>query len=181
MHTNKLNMSLEATVEGHIDVSLYIKIMTSADFQAPFLPVTVIAHVGMLLRFIPFTCSHDRLRSNMFIWKAWSALSNLVYLCFLLGPQVFPHEWCSQDGAKKTFLFIKRAKVASLCACQGSLAGLTSCETNFCYTAGSHYHFSWQQISFSSPPPPSWGSSTFLVATFSSPSCDKSHLALFHS
>ena len=136
-----LNMSLEATVEGHTDVSLYIKIMTSADFQAPCLPVTVIAHVGMLLRFIPFTCSHDRLRGNTFIRKALPALLDLVYLCFLLGPQVFPHEWCPQHGAKKTFLFIKRAKVASSCACPGPLAGLPSCETNFCYTAGSHYHF----------------------------------------
>lgn len=62
-----LNMSLEATVEGHTDVSLYIKIMTSADFQALFLPVIVIAHVGMLLRFIPFTCSHNRLRKHVYL------------------------------------------------------------------------------------------------------------------
>lgn len=61
------------------------------------------------------------------------------------------------------------------------LAGLPSCGTNFCYTVGSHYHFSWQQILFSSPPPPFRGSSKFLAAAFSSPSCDKSHLALFHS
>ena len=73
-------MSLEATVEGHTDVSLYIKIMTSADFQALFLPVTVIAHVGMLLRFIPFTCSQNRLRGNTFIRKALPELLDLVYL-----------------------------------------------------------------------------------------------------
>lgn len=63
-------MRLEATDEGHTDVSLYIKIMTSADFQAPLLPVTVIAHVGMLLRFVPFTCSYDRLRGNTFIQES---------------------------------------------------------------------------------------------------------------
>lgn len=92
--------------------------------------------------------------------------------------QVFLHEWCSQDRAKKTFLFIKRAKAAFLC-CRGPLAGQPSCGGQFVLHCRLKLSFFMIKDFVQCPTPTLPHALGALVATFPSPFCDNSFLAIF--
>ena len=175
----KWNMRLEATDEGHTDVSLYIKIMTSADFQAPLLPVTVIAHVGMLLRFVPFTCSYDRLRGNTFIQE--SLASTLSISASFLVLKYFHMSGVPRMEQRKHFSSLRERRLPPCVPAGGPWLACLPVGPIF-VTLRAHTVISHEmsRLHWAARPHPPGGRPSSWLPPSPSPYCHNSHLALFH-
>lgn len=130
-HKWKWNLSLETKVIKTYQDSGISWLLGS------FRSVTVRAHMGILLTFVPFTCSHDRLRGNTSIGKASPGTLRLRISASFLVPKYSCISGVARIEQRKHFSSLREQRLLS-CAAKGPLLDCLPVGVNLCYAAGSN-------------------------------------------